>query len=219
MREDGSFEQMDAADSSGNFADKYVRFFPRSVVLGPNEAQSVRIQLRRPSQIPPGEYRSHLYFRAVPDENPLGDKTGKADSSEVAVRLVPVFGISVPVIIRVGKSNTEVSITASSIEMADTDTRLLKMTLNRKGNMSVYGNITVAHISPKGKVTEVAAIRGLAVYTPNSARQMKIALDNTRGVDYSNGKLHIVYKTPADVIPADTLAETSFWLQDTAFQE
>src|ERR1700740_1244635 len=74
MKEDGSFEEIKVADSGQNFAGPYLRFFPRKVSLAPNEAQVVKIQLIRTNEMKPGEYRSHLYFRSVPDERPLGEK-------------------------------------------------------------------------------------------------------------------------------------------------
>ncbi|OQP46425.1 hypothetical protein A4R26_31980 [Niastella populi] len=208
MKEDGSFVEMGATDTSENFADKYIRFFPRSVVLGPNESQTVRIQLKQTSKLLPGEYRSHLYFRAIADEKPLGvEETNRHDSSAVSVRLIPVFGISLPVIIRVGQCSAQVNISSCSLEMYDDNTPLLSMTFNREGNMSVYGDITVEHISLNDKVTKVGSIQGLAVYTHNRARRIKIALDKNARVDYSKGKLYIVYKTQSDIEPV-TLAQT-----------
>lgn len=219
MKEDGSFEEMSPTDSSGNFADKYIRFFPRSVVLGPNESQSVRIQLTQTNKLLPGEYRSHIYFRAIADEKPLGvEVKKKLDSSAVSVRLIPVFGISIPIIIRVGESTAEVNISDCSLEMVDANTPLLKMTLNREGNMSVYGDITVEHISLGDKVTKVGSIQGLAVYTPNFTRRIKIALDKTAGVDYSKGKLYVVYKTQTDVNPT-TLAQTQLLINYNPLQK
>lgn len=211
MKEDGSFEEMHATDSGGNFADKYVRFFPRSVSLGPNETQSVRIQLRQTGKLPAGEYRSHLYFRSVPDEGPLEAKVGQSDPNAVAVSLIPVFGISIPVIIRVGESTAKANFSACSLEMADAHTPVLKMTLNRTGNMSVYGNITVEHVSPHGKTTRVGTIQGLAVYTPNPLRHINISLDKSAGVDYGKGILNVVYEAP-DIDGRTALAQTQLIL-------
>ena len=45
MKEDGTFENITQPDSGQNFADKNFRFFPRSVVLAPNEAQTVKVQI------------------------------------------------------------------------------------------------------------------------------------------------------------------------------
>ncbi len=59
MNENGEFEQVTEPDSGQLFADPYLRFFPRQVVLGPEETQSVRVQVRKPANLAAGEYRSH----------------------------------------------------------------------------------------------------------------------------------------------------------------
>ena len=102
MKEDGGFETITEPDPGQKFADRYIRFFPRSVTLGPNEAQVVKVQLIRSGELEPGEYRSHFYFRALPKAKPLGEKEAAVDSTTISVRLTPVFGITIPVIIRVG---------------------------------------------------------------------------------------------------------------------
>src|SRR6186713_2777014 len=63
MNENGGVVLISQPDSGENFADNYVRFFPHSVSLGPNESQTVKIQLTKINQMVPGEYRSHIYFR------------------------------------------------------------------------------------------------------------------------------------------------------------
>src|SRR5437868_5880944 len=68
MEEDGKFVKITQPDPGQNFADKNLRFFPRTVTLGPNEAQTVKVQLTKANDLAPGEYRSHLYFRASPPE-------------------------------------------------------------------------------------------------------------------------------------------------------
>lgn len=68
MKENGAIEAINNKDTNNWYADKYVRIFPRSIVLGPHEAQTMKIQLINTPDMLPGEYRSHLYFRAVPDE-------------------------------------------------------------------------------------------------------------------------------------------------------
>jgi hypothetical protein len=72
--------------------------------------------------------------------------------------------------------------------------------------MSVYGDISVDHISPGGKSTHVGIVKGLAVYTPNDSRRLSLLLDTTKGVNYHAGKLHLVYA--ADINKPDKLAET-----------
>jgi P pilus assembly chaperone PapD len=197
MKEDGTVETITAPDSGQNFADKYLRFFPRSVTLAPNEAQTVKVQIIRTAEITPGEYRSHLYFRAVPNEKPLGEKEVVKKDSSISVRIVPIFGISLPVIVRAGESNTQVKL--SELSLVDKDkSPALKLTFNRKGNMSVYGDVLVDHISPDGKVSHVGVVRGLAVYTPNATRHFNLALNKAQGVNFNSGKLHVVYVADQD---------------------
>lgn len=203
MKEDGSVEKITEPDSAQLFADKYLRFFPRSVTLAPNEAQTVKVQIIRTAEIAPGEYRSHLYFRAVPTEKPLGEKEVKKDSS-ISVRIVPIFGISLPVIIRSGESNTQIKLSDISVIEKD-KVPALQMTFNRKGNMSVYGDVFVDHISTDGKVSRVGVVRGLAVYTPNSSRNFNLPLNKATGVNFHSGKLHVTYS--ADQAEKMKLAE------------
>src|SRR5688500_1169925 len=80
MKDDGTFEKITDPDSAQRFADKYIRFYPRTVTLAPNESQTVKMQITKASELLPGEYRSHLYFRAVQKGKPLGEKEPAADS-------------------------------------------------------------------------------------------------------------------------------------------
>jgi P pilus assembly chaperone PapD len=207
MKEDGSFEEITEPDPGQNFADKYIRFFPRSVTLAPNEAQVVKMQLTKSNLLTPGEYRSHVYFRAVPIERALGEEDTHKDSTGISVRLVPIFGITIPVIIRVGESTTQVNLSNLALDMMNDTIHRLKLTFNRTGNMSVYGDIKVTHISPGGKITEVGVVKGIAVYTPNSLRRFQMDLKKVDGVDFHTGKLVVAYSTQSDTKPVK-LAES-----------
>lgn len=191
MTENGSFEVIEAPDPGQQFADSFLRIFPRLVTLGPNEAQTVKVQFRRTDGVKEGEYRSHLYFRAVQKQVPLGQK-GKADSS-ISVKLTPVFGISIPVIIRVGASDAKVEITDVAMKTDKDGNPVTSLSFERSGNMSVYGDIAVNHVSNNGKVTKVGMAKGFAVYTPNARRHFDLALDKTVRVDYQTGKLQVTY--------------------------
>jgi len=195
MKQDGSFEKIDQQDSGQNFASSYIRFFPRSVTLAPNEAQVVKVQVVKADQLLAGEYRSHIYFRAVPQEMPLGETESHKDSSGISVLLTPIFGISIPVIIRVGESTAQVTLSDLSLQMANDSTPIMNILFNRTGNMSVYGDLKIDYISAQGKITRVGEVKGTAVYTPNLSRQFRMNLNKISGIDYHSGKLHVVYST------------------------
>jgi P pilus assembly chaperone PapD len=197
MTKEGAFENIIQPDSGQNFADKNFRFFPRSVVLGPNETQTIKLQLINTGDLQTGEYRSHLYFRAVPVETPyeLADTNQKV----ISVRLVPVFGLAIPVIIRKGISTNSIAIVKAALESRGPNDYQVTMTFSRSGNMSVYGDIKVEHISAQGKIIQVGQAKGFAVYTPNDERNFRINLDRNPNIDYRTGKIHIVYSTSSEI--------------------
>jgi hypothetical protein len=202
MTEEGGFETITEPDEGQLFASPYLRFFPRSVTLGPNEAQTVKVQLVKAGSLAPGEYRSHVYFRAVPEEKPLGEEeVTQQDPASISVKLVPIFGITIPVIIRVGKPDVSVTLSDLVLRFESDTIPKLKFTFNRAGNYSVYGDITVDHISPGGTVTRVGIANGIAVYTPNTKRNFEFSLFTDKGVDYSAGSLIVTYSAPSDMKP------------------
>ncbi len=211
MNDDGTFEKITQPEPGQHFADKNIRFFPRSVTLAPNEAQTVKVQIVKTNDMAPGEYRSHLYFRANPAPKPLGEEVVNEKDSVLSVRLIPVFGVSIPIIIRRGASNASVYISKLSMEYKEEKTAAVNITFNRNGNMSVYGDVLVNHISPQGKVTLVGVVKGMAVYAPNAVRRFHLVLDKTAPVNYHEGKLKVVYSDQSS--KPITLADAEIVLQ------
>jgi hypothetical protein len=202
MKDDGVFETITEPDPGQQFADKNIRFFPRSVTLGPNEAQVVKVQVIKASELAPGEYRSHFYFRAVPKAKPLGEAEPVSDTTTISVKLTPIFGITIPVIIRIGDNATKVTLSDLSFHTVNDTIPGVSMTFNRTGNMSVYGDISVDYVSTSGKITRVGIANGIAVYTPNSIRRFQFNLNKVPGIDFKSGTLRIIYSAPSDVKPA-----------------
>jgi hypothetical protein len=201
MKEDGGFETITEPDPDQKFADRYVRFFPRSVTLGPNEAQVVKVQIARTNELTAGEYRSHFYFRSVPKVKPMGDDVEIKDTTSISVKLTPVFGITIPVIIKVGESTAKVTISDLAFTMVNDSVPNIRMVFYRTGNMSVYGDLAVVHISQQGKITRVGSASGVAVYTPNASRRFQFNLNKIPGLDLRTGKLRVTYTAPSDVKP------------------
>jgi len=201
MMEDGSFEEITEPRPVQLFADSFLRFFPRSVQLAPGESQVVRMQVRRSPNMVDGEYRSHLYFRAVPEVKPFGEEELLSDSTTIGVRLTPIFGISIPVIIRVGNLSSQIVLNDLSVEQEEGKSPVLKVTLNRKGNRSVYGDLEVNYLAPGGEITNAGLVRGIAVYTPNSLRRFSLPLNFQGGSNPGTGKLLVRYSSSNEAKP------------------
>jgi P pilus assembly chaperone PapD len=201
MTENGGFETITQPDSGQLFADQNIRYFPRMVTLGPNEAQLVKVQLVKSEMLSPGEYRSHFYFRAVPKPKPLGEKEKVKDTTSISVVLTPVFGITIPVIIKVGESTATVKLSDLSFSFVNDTIPYFSMVFNRQGNMSVYGDIAIYYVSDRGKETKVGMANGIAIYTPNKIRKFRLELSNDPGINYHSGTLKVVFSASSDVKP------------------
>lgn len=170
------------------------------------------MQVTKLNELSEGEYRSHFYFRAVPRSKPLGESEAARDSNNISVQLTPIFGITIPVIIRVGENNSKVTLTDLAFKNENDTLQRVSLTFNRTGIMSVYGDLSVEHISPNGKITRVGAANGVAVYTPNTIRRFQFNLYNVPGIDYKSGTIRIIFSASSDVKPA-RYAEAELLLQ------
>jgi len=202
MTEDGGFETITEPDEGQSFASPYIRFFPRTVTLKPDEAQTVKIQAVRTGDLAPGEYRSHLYFRATPKEKPLGEESPEQqEQATISIKLVPVFGITIPVIIKVGTPTVNVTLSDLALTFENDTLPRLSFVFNRTGDYSVYGDIEVDHIAPGGTVTTVGLAKGVAVYTPNTRRKFSFNLMGGGTIDFHKGRLVVTFSAPSDVRP------------------
>ena len=76
MDEDGQYERVDQTLTPGYDVADFVLFSPRQVTIPPSGRQKVRLSLRRPPDLPDGEYRAHMIFQKLPKEN--ADQIGRA---------------------------------------------------------------------------------------------------------------------------------------------
>ncbi|MBK6412402.1 molecular chaperone [Sphingopyxis sp.] len=148
-----------------------IAFSPRRVTLPPNQPQVIRVGVRIPEGTPPGEYRAHMLFRAVPDAAPaVAADAAKPASTGVSIALTPIYGITIPVIVRVGDLGAEAVI--GDAWVADTaDGPAFNFGLTRTGNRSVYGDIEVTR---PGISEPLLVARGIAVYPEVSAREVSL---------------------------------------------
>ena len=167
------------------------RFSPREVTLEPQESQTVRVQVRKPAELPAGEYRLHMIFRAVPSTSPTPVQAEVPKG--ISIRLTPIYGIAIPLIVRHGETSAKVSIVAPEFGEAR---RNLRFRLERSGNQSVYGDLRATLLPATGSPEVLTEATGLAVYTPNASRSVTLALPSDRPLP-PGSRIRITYALPA----------------------
>jgi hypothetical protein len=199
MAEDGGICEVTDALPGEAFADSLIRFSPRQVELEPGASQTVRIQVRKPVALGPGEYRSHLVFRALPATPDPGVLDARPPSPAVRIALQPVYGVAVPVIVRHGECHAQVKLSDLTLVAATKNVSpRLVLTLARTGNRSAYGDITVTQILPGGSARVVGRVRGLAVYVPNPIRLVAVPLDLGPAAGLTTGSLRVTFEESAE---------------------
>jgi hypothetical protein len=201
MTEDGSVVPLTKTRPGELFADQMVRYAPRQITLQPGQSQVVRLMLRKPPNLADGEYRSHMLFQHIPGNSGTDISSQVGNASGLSIRLIPIIGISIPVIVRQGKTSASVSLTDVHLDKrsADDTRAMLVLSARRSGNQSVYGDFTIRFTAAEGgHPFVVGRANGIAIYTPNDKRTVKIPLQAPRGVHLRNGTLEVEYRTPPD---------------------
>lgn len=196
MLEDGGFQQLSDTDPLPTpRSDTYLRVVPRRVTLAPGESQLVRLQYRRDANMKDGEYRSHLYFRADKNTTPLGIEDA-GDTTKLSVSITPIFGISIPIIVRKGNSTLTVNMSDLSVKTVNDTVSNLSVTINRVGNMSAYGTLEATYVSETGSQVVVGLANGVGIYTELDKRKYTLPLKLKPGM--KGGKLFVRFLTPRD---------------------
>jgi hypothetical protein len=173
MDTDGSIDEVAPQDATAKdkLAQSMITYAPRRIVLAPNQPQAIRIGLRPPADLADGEYRVHMLFRAIPDAKTPEQSTEPATG--LSFKLIPIYGVSIPVIIRKGVLQATASIADAKIERVG-EKPTLSFVLGRKGTRSVYGNVIVYK---QGQSKPVFAVNGLAVYPERDTVRVSLPID------------------------------------------
>jgi len=170
MKEDGTLEDVAAANDKEKTAQGMILYAPRRVTIAPNEPQTIRISARAPQGLPDGEYRAHLLFRAVPPPRPV---SAPKEVKGIAFELIPIYGVTIPVVIRMGNLQAKVGI--ANVQLANQNGKpAVALDLVRAGDRSVFGDVRV--FKP-GVKDPIAIQRGVAVYTEIGSRHVVIPLN------------------------------------------
>lgn len=164
-------------------ASTMLRMSPKQVTLAPKERQVIKLSLRKPRDLPDGEYRSHILFQDLPIGN-------SKDESKAGLQIKLVMSFTMPVIVRQGKLNQSTKI--DNIELANVDDKTkLKVMLSHSGTQSTVGQI-IAYFTPNkgGNKKEVARLNGFNFYHELTN---VIAKPSWFGDKVTPGKLEIVY--------------------------
>ena len=196
MLEDGRYQTIDSLTDGDRIADSLVRFFPPTVTLPPHSAQVVRLRFLKPQGLAQAEYRSHLLFSQIDRGDPIEHRLRDTSSKGYQILFRPLWGISVPVIVRTDTAPAVVSIDSFSISPMDTGRNVtFSARLHRHGNQSSYGTLLLKHEATNGEEEQVAIFKNVAVFPPLEVRRLRLSFVVPNNVDLSSGSVTLEYVT------------------------
>jgi len=172
MDENGNLVTVQETDANATekAALAMIRYAPRRVTLPPQQPQSIRISARPGADLPDGEYRVHMSFAALPKIQPVTE--APAERNGIAIKLIPVYGIVMPIIIRKGTLTVKAGLANPHIVHGPQGDRFA-VDMTRSGTESIYGDLLVY---PKGAKDPAFIARGLGVYPEIGTRHAMFPL-------------------------------------------
>ena len=196
-------------------AKELVSFSPRRITLQPGESQTVRLRALRPAELAQGEYRTHLVVTAVPPEDVgfTAEQAAASDEGQLSVKIVTLFSIGVPVIVRQGPEQVSAKIENLQFQAASASEKgaakaagMLSLDLVREGEASLYGDVEVRKLKGGKPGDIVGGVRGLGVYSEIDRRKVTVRLAS---LPAAGEKLQVVFRDD-DARPGTVLATADF---------
>jgi hypothetical protein len=194
MTAQGGLEEVDAeqANAIEKAALEMVRFAPRRVTLPPGQPQSIRISARPSADLPDGEYRIHLSFNALPEVAPLTAQQNGEQIEGLRIQLIPIYGITIPIIVRKGGIDASAAISNPRIEQQDGERFFFGLDMARSGDASVFGEILIWQ---PGQSDPVYQARGIAIYPEIQNRALTLPISPEQAATLrSGGRLRFEYR-------------------------
>lgn len=189
QNENGIYTELESPLNPAFDPSTIVRFSPRQFTLPPGGRQKVRLSLRKPANLPDGEYRFHIKALSIaqPDPNlPSG------------VYMHANIGVTIPVVVRHG--NTETRATLSDVKLvapAKTERNRpeLHLTINREGTESTIGTLEVFWQANGQKERKIGNMGNTNVFTEINQRFVEIPLTE---MPTGTGKITVRYSKELD---------------------
>ena len=169
MTEEGSLRKVQDDPYS---AIKLLRFSPKRGTIAPGSRQALRFVVRKPANLPAGEYRAVLNLVSSFKGGNLGN-----------VNLNTKLAYNVPIIIRHGRTEITSELLEPKLIMVE-DVAHIELWQSLKGNRSLFGNFIVT--DEQGN--ELGLVNSIAAYQPLTRRKVLIPLTKQ-----ASGKINIKY--------------------------
>jgi len=133
-------------------ADPYVKFSPRRVVLKPYQYQKIRFILRRPADMAPGEYHSHLLIKEENYQNALVNREKNSKKKGLSGQIILNVYKSIPVFVRHGETNVNVDLQRAWL-VTEKGKPHIKLEISNSSTRSIHSQVVLEGLAADGNLT------------------------------------------------------------------
>ena len=172
-----------------------IRFSPRCATILPGKRQVVKLMVRKPDNLPQGEYQTRLRFMPLADPVTSSGSQSEA-ASGLQFKIDLIVGVTIPVVIQHEKVDTTVSPQGLVLQKyAQVPSGLAAViTLSRSGHYSAFGDVIVSYLGVAGRDKKnIGQGEKIGIYIPDSHRTFAIPLQSLENLDLNSGKLRVEF--------------------------
>ena len=165
-----------------------IRFSPRRATVQPHTRQVVKLMVRKPKDLPTGEYQTRLKIPPLAPVQSSQNSARQSDGRQFSINML--VGITLPVIIQHGPADTSlspVSLQFSSSSQIPSG-KIARLAILREGNYSGFGDIKLIY-SSQGEQKAIGSVRGVAIYLPETGREVTIPLQDITSDELQRGSV------------------------------
>src|SRR5690606_28371795 len=133
----------------------------------------------------------HMSLNALPKVRPVGPAEEAPASGGFSVQITPVYGITMPIIVRKGALHVTAGLANPQLEARDRGAAFA-VDITRNGSASIYGDLLVYR---RGVDEPVFVARGLGVYPEIASRHAAFALSADQAAAM-RGAVRIEFREP-----------------------
>jgi hypothetical protein len=188
----GSYENLQGPLNPAYNPADWLVYSPRQVSLVPQAKQGIRISLRRPADLPDGEYRTHAILKRTA-RDAIESRGESAPQGSQASMMINV-GFAIPVVIRKGRYDTTATIESFRMlapDASDGGKSRAQIDILRQGKYSSVGRVDAYWRAPGAQEEVQVSGRSSLIIFPEVDRRTATLTFNR---PVQGGTIRLVYR-------------------------
>jgi P pilus assembly chaperone PapD len=190
----GGLAEVEAETHADKLAKSLIRFSPRQAIIQPGQRQVVKLMVRKPADLPFGEYQTRLKFMPIADNVPETTEN-RMESAGPKLDIDLIVGVTIPVVVQHGQVNSKVVAGDMAIKPYPKvpSGYIAMVSLLRTGDYSAFGDIIVRYLGKSGEDRVIAKGEDVGIYIPDATRTVALPVELPKEIDFTSGKIRVEF--------------------------